>query len=207
MTHWPGVTEKSAVPEWFGRAEADRPAVNRASSGCVLPLMLLALAAAAAAAVFGMIEHQRAERLERQLRAATVECQQLRASGTPVPPAPLPVEPTPAPIADAPVPTPTPGADPTAALSAAEIMKVMNRSRPAMKACYNASPVDARGSGRIVLTLSVGANGSVTQVKAERTGSLLPAVSTCVTQVARSLKFPESSGATTVNYPVVFQAE
>lgn len=208
VRHCQHVTEKSAVPEWFGRAEAPAPAVNRASSGCVLPVVLLALAAAAASAVFGMVEHQRAERLERQLGEAMALSKNPRSA--PAEPAPLPASPPPTPT-PAPPPataaTPEPSADPTEALSSAEIMKVMSRARPALKACYDASPPDDRGAGRVTLNVTIAATGSVTQVRAERAGTLEPAVATCVTRVVRSLKFPESSGPTTVNYPVVFQSE
>ena len=140
-------------------------------------------------------------------------------------PSPPPVDPIPTPALAPvdPIPTPAPAtvAEPEVSpgiggdagevgsavekLDAASIAKVMARIRPAMKRCYDvALGDDPEASGKLQVSLTISAAGTVEKVTVTPSGKLPASVGTCVSRVVKTARFPASSSSTNVTYPVVF---
>lgn len=204
---------KDPVPEWFGKGEAAPPqhrsAEARSSIGCAVPLVVLLLISGAGAGAFVVI--QRANpKVSAKAVAATPEAPQPEPVPAPVPLPPPEAIPAPAPVDPAEAPAEVPSApvvDGVERLSSAKIQLVIKSSQKRFQACFenalNYAP-DAEGTVRLTLTISPA--GRVPVVSATQTGSLPPQVASCISAIARTLKFPESPEQTTVTYPFVFKS-
>jgi hypothetical protein len=97
-------------------------------------------------------------------------------------------------------------------LNVDHIAPVVARARPRVKAkCWqpalNARSPDAPANARIVVSLVIDASGTVTSAEADDAGRHYPGLSSCVSGVVRSLRFPQAANPTPVNIPFVFAAQ
>lgn len=81
-------------------------------------------------------------------------------------------------------------------LSQDDILRVMKGASRSVRACNKAVT-----EGKVVVKFTIGTDGKVTTATA--TG-LTDEVRTCIVKVVRALKFPASTGVSTVSFPFVF---
>lgn len=113
----------------------------------------------------------------------------------PPPPIVAPVEPEPPPM-------------PSAARQPSEITPVVSRGRPALQRCYEAllRAEPAAADVRLSVTITIAANGSVSDVDAHRDAGGNHTLSTCIERNVRRWIFPVAGDVTVVEIPVIFDA-
>lgn len=200
---------KDPVPEWFGKGEAaphqHRSAEARSSVGCAVPLAVLFVVGAVGAVAFLTMS---------RTPPAKVNANPVVTAEAPVPepvaaPVPLPPpEPVPAPaVVETAVPEPEPSAVGAAPLDSVKIRLVINASQKRFQACYeNALNYAPDAQGTVQVSMVISSTGRVPVVSTTQTGSLPPQVAACISAIARTLKFPESSEQTKVTYPFTFKS-
>jgi hypothetical protein len=92
----------------------------------------------------------------------------------------------------------------TSGLSAQAIRKTVKGSQARIRACYEkALLANPNLSGRVDVKLEIASSGKVSS--ATGSSKLPESVRACVVRVFEAMRFPSSSRATTVAYPIVFQ--
>jgi hypothetical protein len=205
---------KDPVPEWFGKDEAEPPkhrgsAEARSSIGCAMPVAFAVLLAAGGAGVFVLTKRPAPRSVTTAITVTPPTPELLQPpTPTPVPVAPPPAVETTEPTDVAPEPSAAAGDAATEPLSAAQIKSVMLAARKRFTACYeNALNYAPDATGTVRLSLAIASTGRVQVASATQTGNLPPQVAACITAIARTLKFEESSEQTTVTYPLVFASQ
>jgi outer membrane biosynthesis protein TonB len=90
-------------------------------------------------------------------------------------------------------------------LSSAQIRQVMSQHAPAVRECYVQHAMQQQGSmGSLTLEILVRAGGQVAGIEVEAPASDDKKLEQCVSQLAKSWRFPRSSSQTLVKYPMMF---
>ncbi|HWN71446.1 MAG TPA: AgmX/PglI C-terminal domain-containing protein [Haliangium sp.] len=90
-------------------------------------------------------------------------------------------------------------------LSSGQIRQVMSQHTPAVRGCYVQHSTQRQGSmGSLTLEILVRASGQVVGVEVEAPASNEKKLSQCVSELAKSWRFPKSSSQTLVKYPMMF---
>jgi hypothetical protein len=200
---------KDPVPDWFGKGEPaphqHRSAEARSSVGCAVPLAALLLVGAAGAGVFLTMNRTPVKVNANPVVTAEAPVPEPVAAPVPLPPP----EPVPAPaVVETAVPEPEPepaeeGAEP---LDRTKIQLVIKGSQKRFQACYeNALNYAPDAQGTVQVSMVISSTGRVPVVSTTQTGTLPPQVASCISAIARTLKFPESSEQTKVTYPFTFK--
>jgi hypothetical protein len=109
----------------------------------------------------------------------------------------------------------TPGATPASGggqLDAAQTQSTVARYTGSVKRSCWQPALDARDpsaptSARVMLTITVGASGSVQNVTTSGDPRGYPGLASCIGGRVRAWQFPATGGTTTVNVPFVFAAQ
>ncbi len=93
------------------------------------------------------------------------------------------------------------------ALTAAQLMKVVQGNRPSLTRCYEAALRSTGGKSsdaiKVTVEVVVGMSGTVTSVNTQGAG--LGTMNGCIRQSVKRWRFPQSSDESPFNFPVVFQ--
>lgn len=89
-------------------------------------------------------------------------------------------------------------------LTSAKIRKVMSRHAPALRDCYLQHATQEGTTGTLTLEILVRASGQVAAVEVEAPSSEPKKLEQCVSQLAKTWRFPRSSDETLVKYPMMF---
>jgi TonB family protein len=91
-------------------------------------------------------------------------------------------------------------------LSADEVRQVIRANSHEVRACYERHAMRQKAAtGKVLLDLVVRPEGKVDEVRVDAEGVRGKRFRRCVEERARSWQFPESRGATEVQYPFLFQ--
>jgi hypothetical protein len=201
---------KDPVPEWFGKGEAPpaqhRSAEARSSVGCAVPLVLLLVVSGIGAGFFLFMA--RAPSADVTSKPVVIaEAPEPQPVAVPVPVPPTPAETVPAPAAEEPpVAAPEPAAEGAAPPDRAKILLVIKGSQKRFQACYeNALNYAPDAEGTVWVTMVISSTGRVPVASTSQSGTLPPQVASCISAIARTLKFPESSEQIKVTHPFAFK--
>lgn len=122
----------------------------------------------------------------------------------PLPAPPPPMEVAPESLQSLAAPMPLPAPSPSGTYTQA-ILKKVREASPRVRACYQKELAkDPELSIRIMTTLDIEADGSVSRVSLSKVDPERSELNTCITNILKTLKFPPpESGKTTVNTPFV----
>jgi TonB family protein len=91
-------------------------------------------------------------------------------------------------------------------LSADDVRQVIRANSHEVRACYERHAMRQKSAtGKVLLDLVVRPEGRVDEVKVDAEGVRGNRFQRCVEEKARTWQFPESRGATEVQYPFLFQ--
>jgi TonB family protein len=97
-------------------------------------------------------------------------------------------------------------------LESAQVQQVVSRYTPSVKrSCWQPAldtrDKDAGSSARVVVSIQVGASGSVQNASTSGDPRGYRGLASCILGRVRGWQFPASGGSTTVNVPFVFVAQ
>jgi hypothetical protein len=92
-------------------------------------------------------------------------------------------------------------ADPTST----DVQRVVMAARSKLRACYNRKLAsDPKATGKVVYSLAISADGSVTKVSVLSNTFSDAQVAACIEQELKAIQFPSAPKPTTVQIPFVF---
>ena len=199
------VTQRSPVPEWFGKDDAAPVRTGRegrGGGGCGVLVLLLLIAAGAGGYWFMAEQKSKAaerDRVARQaLDEARLQSERREAERREAEAAAI--------AAAAPEPEPEP--EPEAAKrTQQEIQQVLRDLNPRFRACYDTAlgyAPDAEGT--VQLTIMIGTDGLVRTAETNVTGDLPAPVERCIQTVAKTARFAEGEEQM-VAFPLVFRQD